>query len=209
MSQLTSGIRCVLSNPHIYEISQNIMGAKKIRSELVREHIQPFPNCRILDIGCGPARILDELPDCQYFGFDLSRKYIDDAILRYGNRGKFHCSMVEKATIDHLGLFDIVIALGVLHHLDDFQSLDLLQLAISALRAGGKLITFDPVFVDRQNVVSRFLVSRDRGLNVRTAEKYYELANTVFFDVQTEVKHRVWIPYTHCIMKCIKKNDPF
>lgn len=204
MSQLISGIRRVLSIPQIYELSQNIMGANYIRSELVRDYIKPFFNCRILDIGCGPARILDYLPDCHYYGFDLSSAYIDDAILRYGDRGNFQSSLVEKATIEHLGLFDIVIALGVLHHLDDDQSLTLLQLAMSGLRAGGRFITIDPVFAEGQNIVSRFLVSKDRGLNVRTLQKYYELANSVFFDVQAEVKHRAWIPYTHCILKCVK-----
>ena len=204
MSQLTSGIRRVLNNPQLYELSQTIMGANYIRSQLVRENIKPFSDCRLLDIGCGPARILDYLPDCQYYGFDLSSAYIDDANLRYGDRGNFQCSLVEKATIEHLGLFDIVIALGVLHHLDDDQSLSLFQLAMASQSVGGRFITIDPVFAEGQNIVSRFLVSKDRGLNVRTPKKYYELANSVFFDVEAEVKHRAWIPYTHCILKCVK-----
>ena len=204
MSQLTSGIRSVLSIPKVYELSQDIMGAKRIREELVNDYINPYPACKILDIGCGPARILDYLPVCQYYGFDLSSKYIDDAILRYGDRGYFQCSLVETASIEHLGLFDIVIALGVLHHLDDDQSLSLFQLAMASLSVGGRFVTIDPVFAEGQNIVSRFLVSKDRGLNVRTPEKYYALANSVFFDVEAEVKHRAWIPYTHCILKCVK-----
>jgi len=206
MSQLTSGIRAILSSPQFYELFQKLMGINYIRSEFVREFINPFPACRILDIGCGPARILDYLPDCQYYGFDPSRKYIDDAILRYGKRGHFHCSLVEKATIDHLELFDIVIAVGVLHHLDDDQSLRLLRLAKSALRDSGKLITIDPVFVEAQNVVSRFLINRDRGLNVRSSQEYFELAHSVFFDIQAEVKHRFWVPYTQYIMTCLNNS---
>ena len=204
MSQITTGLRAVLSSPRVYDFLQVIMGAHSARWELVREHVRPFSGYRILDIGCGTARILDYLPDIEYHGFDLSRRYIDEATQRYGARGHFNCALVQQPVIDHLEPFDIVMATGVLHHLDDEQAVGLIKLAHSALLAGGRLVTIDPCYASDQNAVSRFLVSRDRGQNVRAAEQYRVLACAVFSQVKGVVRHRAWIPYTHWIMECQK-----
>ncbi len=95
-------------------------------------------------------------------------------------------------------------AVGVLHHLDDEAVLQLLELAKSALKDGGRLVTLDPCFDKDQNPIARYLVSKDRGQNVRSADQYHELGCNVFEQVTGEVKHRSWIPYTHWIMECIK-----
>lgn len=204
MPQTTTGILAVLSSPGVYDYFQDIMGAQRIRKELVSEQIRPYSGCRILDIGCGTARILDYLPDVEYYGFDLSQRYIDDACQRYGARGHFNCALVEQAVLDEMEPFDIVMATGLLHHLGDVQVAALMKLAWSALKEGGRLVTIDPCYTTDQNVVSRFLVSHDRGLNVRDLAGYSSLAKAVFTNTKAIVKHRSWIPYTHCIMECTK-----
>jgi SAM-dependent methyltransferase len=202
--QVTNGIRAVLSSPKVYDFFQNIMGANKIRQELVSDFIRPTDNFRVLDIGCGTARILDYLPkDVSYYGFDLSQTYIDDAKARYGSRGHFNCALVEQA-IDSLAPFDAVLAVGVLHHLDNSQAIALMQLAYASLKQGGKLITIDPTLVDGQNEIAKYLVKNDRGQNVRSPEDYYLLPNKIFSKVTGQVKHRTFIPYTHWIMECRK-----
>ena len=204
MSQITTGIRAVLSSPNVYDYFQNLMGAKRARKKLVSEHIRPFTGCRILDIGCGTARILDYLPDVQYYGFDLSQQYIDNATQRYGTRGHFNCALVEQTLLDDMEPFDIVMATGLLHHLGDEQVSALMKLAWSALREEGRLITIDPCYAKDQNTVSKILVSRDRGQNVRDLAGYTALAKSAFANTTAIVRHRVWIPYTDCIMECTK-----
>lgn len=204
MSQITTGLRAILSSPMAYDLFQNLMGARSGRQELVREHVRPFLGSRILDIGCGTARILDYLPDVDFYGFDLSQRYIDEATLRYGARGVFKCALVEQAVIDHLEPFDIVMATGLLHHLDDDQAVGLMRLVYAALREGGRMVTIDPCYADDQNAASRFLVSRDRGQKVRNLAGYSSIAKSVFTNTTAIVRHRKWIPYTHCIMECTK-----
>jgi SAM-dependent methyltransferase len=204
MAQITTGIRSLLSSPIVYDIFQDLMGAKKVRLELVRKHIRPINGLRILDVGCGTARILDFLPIVDYHGFDLSQIYINQAEKRYGTRGKFHCAMLEQATVDGIEPFDVVVATGLLHHLDDVQAMKFLNLAHTALKLGGRLVTNDPCHDKLQHPVSRYLVNRDRGQNVRTPDEYHRLAKSVFPELHAHVKHWAFIPYTRCTMVCIK-----
>lgn len=202
--QITTGLRSILGHPTVYDLFQSLMGSDHIRRELVAEHIRPVEGMRLLDIGCGTARILDYLPTLTYHGFDLSQEYIDHAMARYPERGTFRCAMVEETTLQDEPSYDVVLAVGVLHHLDDEAVLKLLALAKSVLKDGGRLVTIDPCFDKDQNPIARFLVSKDRGQNVRSAEQYRELGCNVFGQVTGEVKHRSWIPYTHWIMESTK-----
>lgn len=205
MVQITSGIRSVLNKPIVYDALQALLGANRGRHDLVSHHIRPTSGMRLLDIGCGTARILDHLPNSiVYYGFDSSQDYINEAKNRYGKRGIFSCSMVEKSTLSDVSSFDLVLAVGVLHHLDDAAALNLFNLAKSALRDAGRLVTIDPCFDKNQNPIARFLVSRDRGQNIRSGDQYHQLAGSAFDTIEGLVKHRAWIPYTHWVMECKK-----
>lgn len=204
MAQLTHGIRSVLSNPLVYEISQRFMGAKRAREKFVDEFISPYPISSILDIGCGPADILSFLPKLRYVGFDISESYIKKAKDKYGDRGEFFAKEIAMRDLVDLPRFDCVIMTGVLHHLDDTVARDILKIAKEALLPGGRLVTKDPVFEYGQSAIAKFLISKDRGCNVRTKFGYAELANDIFQDLHVQVRHKKWVPYTHCIMECIR-----
>lgn len=203
MGQVTRGVRAIFSHPRIYDAFQNVMGASPIRKELVREFFRPAPGMRLLDIGCGTAEIIPFLPeDVEYWGFDISARYIAAARARFGSRGHFECGLLDQDRLGELPHFDLAIALGVLHHLDDVQARDLFKLAERALKPDGRVVTIDPCFAGSQNPIARFLISRDRGQNVRTAEEYRALPQSTFADIDGRVRHRRWIPYTHWVMEC-------
>jgi SAM-dependent methyltransferase len=137
-------------------------------------------------------------------GLDSNPHYVERAEKHYGGRATFRCDNFSLGTIDELGSFDIVLATGVLHHLDDDDAVMLLRLARKALKKGGRLITVDGCFIEQQSIIARFLISRDRGQNVRTKEGYGRLATSVFGQVRVDVRHDLLrVPYTHIILECL------
>lgn len=169
----------------------------------VSDYVQPVAGEKVLDIGCGPGDILNYLPPVNYLGFDINADYIKAAQKRFGKRGRFFCGDVGLAAIDEeAGTFDLVMATGVLHHLDDGRAAQLFELAYKALRPGGRLITYDGCYVAGQPRLARFVVSHDRGEFVRRREDYTRLAAGCFSKVEAFVRHDLLrIPYTHLIMR--------
>jgi len=206
MGQITTGFRAILSHPYIYSVFQYLMGAHKGRTRFISDFVRPLPGSAVLDVGCGTADILDYLPPCvNYWGFDINRAYIDQAKARFGMRGKFLCKELNATDLDNLIKFDIVLAIGLLHHLDDTTAGKTLALAHQALKLGGRLITIDPCIEPKKNSIAYFLVKYDRGQHARTSEGYSALVSSIFLQVRVEVIHRSWIPYTHCIMECTRQ----
>lgn len=203
MSQITHGIRKILSHPLVYEIFQSLMGARQARTTIVQQFIRPVPGMRILDLGCGTAEILGFLPDdIRYVGYDMSAEYIAAAQQKFGHRGQFHCRLLEQTEVQHLEPFDLVMGIGILHHLDDAEARSFMALAKSALKPGGRVLTRDPCYAAGQNPIARFLIARDRGQHVRTQPAYEAIPAGLFPHVQGWLTHQTWIPYTHWTMEC-------
>lgn len=198
-----TGIARVLGVPRIYSWFADCIGGDA-RSAYTREYVRPVAGQRIVDIGCGPADIVSELPDgVEYVGFDMSPQYIDAARARFGDRASFYCQSISSELGVCAGRFDIAMANGVLHHLDDAQALELLTLARASLADGGRLVTLDGCYIPNQPAIARLLLKMDRGKHVRAAEAYVELAGRAFGTVVPHLRQDLLrVPYTHLIMEC-------
>jgi SAM-dependent methyltransferase len=205
VAEKRTGIRAILSDPRIYDVAQRCMGTTRSRRTLVGGYVRPTDGAKLLDIGCGTASIIEHLDGVTYTGFDPSPRYIDAARARYGDRGTFFVGRIGELSPADLATFDVVLAKGVVHHLDDRLARELFTLAAGVLDPGGRLVTFDGCYRSDQSRVARFLLSRDRGQNVRTACAYEALARTAFDDVAVSVRDDLLrIPYTHAILVCGK-----
>jgi cyclopropane fatty-acyl-phospholipid synthase-like methyltransferase len=201
----------LLGKSGIYQTFQDIVGAGKVRQFIVKE-LELKPGCKILDIGCGTADILEHLPeDAQYTGFDPNEKYIDHAQKRFKGRGHFYCGMISKETLKNKSIeyeefarekFNIILALGVLHHLNDDEVCSLFELVKNLLLPKGVFLSFDGCYTDNQSPIARLMLDMDRGKFVRTEDGYLQLAEEHFNKLEHKViNNLINIPYTHIVLK--------
>ena len=202
VDERTTGWRRLLSHPLVYEAVQYLVGAKRGLRILLERHIRPRPGQSILDIGCGPAEIIKFLPDVRYCGVDRSASYIARAQRVFGDRATFHLGDVADLPLDRLGRFDIAIAIGVLHHIDDRTAEEMLVSAREALEPGGRLITADPCYFAGQDPLTRFIIGKDRGQHVRMIDSYLDLVRRVFPDAQRHhIRGFLPVPHSVCVIE--------
>lgn len=206
MAQITNGIRSILSLPWAYNLWAFAIGSGKARQDFIDNYLCLESDSKVFDIGCGTGELVEFLPEgTQYTGFDLSKKYVDAAREKFGDRASFVHAYVGSTPEIEEGTYDIALATGVLHHLEDSEAVELFQLAHRALKPGGRLVTVDGVYTEGQSRIARYLISRDRGRNVRTRNGYLDLAKGVFDELEDDVRNDfIRIPYTHLILTCTK-----
>ena len=203
-TKVLPGMRTLLNFPTIYNLFSKII-ARNARAIYVNKYIRPKENDKILDIGCGTGDILLHLPSVSYVGLDMSDAYIKHAKKRFSKRGIFLTAPIDRVLIKEHSLsdFDIDLATGVLHHLNDADAAVLFEVARAALKLGGRLVTLDGGFVKGQSQMTRFILSKDRGRHVLTEYSYLSIAMKSFKNIQISIHHDlIRIPYTHIIMEC-------
>jgi SAM-dependent methyltransferase len=208
MAEVQSGIRHFLARPFVYDFFQHAVGAYAWRRRVLRRLVHPLlkKGDRLIDIGCGTAEILNYLPqDITYFGFDRNQRYIDAARERFSKRhAVFECESVGRGSGDKFPKFDVALAVGLIHHLDDADALAFLKDTKAVLKENGILVLpAEPLYAPEQSKLARYIVSKDRGQNVRDLESYLSLYRQVYEFVDFEIdRHPLHIPYTGVAVRC-------
>jgi SAM-dependent methyltransferase len=198
----------LLEVSRIYEVFQSGIGRSTTSAWILNAVINAKPGDRVLDIGCGPAKIAENFSESTYVGIDHNEQYIAKARDRFGTFAQFHCWDVSDTRVSDLGKFDIVLLLGVLHHLPDESILSVMKHARGALTKGGRLVTLDPAFEAEQHPIARLLARLDRGRFVRSVDQYRELVSSHFIPEQVIVRHDLLrVPYTHAIIRAHPHSD--
>jgi len=196
----------LLKVPFLYNLVQDCIGGNALRRRLIKSHIRAKAGDKVIDIGCGPAQILPWLPAVEYLGFDVSEAYIVSAKRKYPGRGIFVAGDAKAVWDDpRFRDADIVTALGILHHLNDEEAAYCLRFAYRVLKKGGRFVALDACWVPNQGRLSRYIMSKDRGQNVRTEQAYRHLAEHVFQNVTSLVDMKpMRIPYVTVVLECEK-----
>ena len=188
--QINSGLRSILSLPWVYRLFTHIVGIEANRQWFIDDVLCLRDGQKLVDVGCGPADILDRLPGVEYVGLDISDVYIQAAKAKFKTRGgaKFLSGSVEDWTRNPLTYeADVVLANGVLHHIDDDEAKKILEFAYRALKDNGRFIFYEPCYLIWQSGISAYFMSRDRGQNIRTEQEWKELASSIFPVVSTNI----------------------
>jgi SAM-dependent methyltransferase len=184
--------------PFIYRTAMGWLAKSSASDYLVSEFIQPQPKTTVLDVGCGVASILEYLGDVEYIGLDHNPGYIAKAKEVFGKRGSFHVADVSEVSGLVTKKFDLILLLGVLHHLTDTQCDKLLSECSKLLDAGDALITFDCALTDDGHWIARRLAKADRGDYARSPDHYSRLISPHFGTRKTDIRHDLLrVPYTH------------
>jgi SAM-dependent methyltransferase len=195
----------ILEFPFVYDSYQWLVGTPRLRKYIISRYLQLPENCKVLDIGCGTGELIDFLPKkIADTGFDHNNDYIESAKKRYGDRGTFMCKDVNALGELHLkdGEYDVVLLIGVLHHINDAEVLKTLSSAKKLLKPGGFVFSTDGAYLAQQSKMAKYILSKDRGRYVRFNDHYKTLAHSVFSKVDIFIeKGLLRIPSDFIAMK--------
>ena len=203
MSQKNSIFYNFLSNAYIYIGIQKLMSATYVRKNFVKDHIKKGHN--VIDVGSGPSTILSDLPEINYYGYDINSSHIEYAKKKYPNKNfHFFCKKLNNNEIYKLPRFDCALLLGLVHHLNDKEFISIIRLIKNSLKKNGKILILDNLIVKNQNFVSRFLIENDKGDNIRSLDQYKIILNKHFSKIKYQVYNQTFIPYTWLKIICHK-----
>ena len=196
-------LRRLLNRPWAYLSLMRLLGADAATRRWVAELARVQPGQRVLDVGCGPGRLRDFLPDVSYTGIDSNPAYLAKARARYPHDRFEQLDLEADCSTFPDRDFDLIVAYGVLHHLTDAAAGRLFAFSHDRLRQGGRLVTLDAVYRPGQHPLARLLISMDRGRFVRDDSGYTALARSAFPRVEiTCYENLLRVPYSHIGIAC-------
>lgn len=189
----------LFNNPVAYKVFQTLISRRSTLEMIEREIINASDSTRVLDFGCGLGQHSKSFDNQIYLGIEPIESCIQAANRFYARQN------VEFKVGDHKTLaeyqdasFDLVLAMGVIHHMSDNDYEVLVTEANRLLKPGGRLVTLDPILHDNQRRISKWVVSKDRGEWVRGQVDYLMTLKNSFSDVDSKIfSGLLRLPYDH------------
>jgi SAM-dependent methyltransferase len=207
MGERTSGLHRIVTVPAFYSAIQRLLGGERGRGEVATMLRTRLSGRSVVEIGCGPGTWVPELDGVRaYLGIDHNPDHISVASSRYAKPGvSFVCaSLDDDSSFDFVQEADAVLAVGILHHLDDDVARRTLRRAAERLPPGALYVGIEPVLHHGQNPVARLLKALDSGRNIRTEEGYRSLFDGPFDRIETSVRRDLMrVPYSHCFITAV------
>ena len=104
MSQKNSKFYNFLSSTYIYIILQKLMSATYIRKNFVKNLINKGYN--LFDVGSGPSSIINDLPEINYYSYDINRSHIKYAKKKYPNKNFISRFLIKNDKGDNIRSLD-------------------------------------------------------------------------------------------------------
>lgn len=190
----------ILDHPIMYRALHTVTGLRRLHARLIGDVFRRYEDrarVTVLDLGCGPGDTLKLIGvNGGYTGIDLNPRYVAHAS-RQAPAASFIVADVTRLKPEQLGRFDLIVALGLVHHLSDPEADAMLGAASQMLKPGGYLLSLDGC---RRNGVSgftRWLLDHDRGRHVREESAYLAIfARHLQIDEVFTDSSPMYIPYS-------------
>jgi len=190
----------ILEFPIIYDFYQNSVTAKNTLNTVFKSFIETSEDLIVLDCGCGTSKYRNLIDAKKYIGLDYNPSYIEEAKSKFPN-DTFNVADLTKLQIQEYEKVDRIILLGVIHHLDDYESEILIDKLYNLLSENGIIYTLDPLFVSVKKLsdrIANFIASKDRGRHVRQEEEYLKLFSPEIKNIKKTVfSNLLRIPFHH------------
>lgn len=155
--------------------------------KIIREELNLRKGTRVLDIGSGTGIISPLFSNCNYVGIDMNENLVGFSRRKYPF--SFKVMDAQKLGFPE-NFFDVVLILGVIHHLKDEELDRVLRGVRRVLKRKGTVLVVEAIPpLDRFNYPGRILRSLDEGHNIRVLEKYESIFRK-FFKINKLYKKR-------------------
>ncbi|MCA9773951.1 MAG: class I SAM-dependent methyltransferase [Myxococcales bacterium] len=165
----------LLEQPLVYRLWQAPFVRAKLAPVLAEVDLASVR--RVLDLGCGPGTNAPVFAEIDYLGVDINPDYIANARRRFGR--EFVAADIRTFRVPERERFDFVLLNSFLHHIDDANTVKILESAREALTPDGRVHILDLVLPARPSI-ARTLARLDRGDHPRLLERWRELFTQVF-----------------------------
>ena len=173
-------INMLSDNPSLFMflrkiIELNFIGEKEV---LKNELSKMNSNDRVLDLGCGTGELSIFFNNYNYTGIDIEPKYINFAKNKY--KGTFKLEDAKNTSFQDQS-FDLIVILGVLHHMNDDLCLSVFDEIRRILKISGKILIMEDVNTESKlDIIGNILRKLDKGNWIRTKAGYSDLINSKF-----------------------------
>lgn len=209
MKNLKSFRESILRFPLLYRFFVFSVGRFGLtRLSLYAKHLPYTAGIKVLDLGCGPGTSTHFFRKEDYLGIDISKDYIDAARSRHPTFS-FECidftSLTSKSHLVPLGGFNLILAYGLMHHLDDNLCRQFFNKAHEILQPNGHIICFDGCIYPTQRKRKSIFVRADRGKFIRTPGELKSLSEQAGFNcISTIEEDSLLIPYSLQVLSARK-----
>ncbi len=199
-------MKTLLNFPFVYNGFQLVVGKFGLsQATLFAKYVPYLPGCKVLDLGCGPATCTHFFQPEDYLGLDNDNEYIAHARKKFPLHDFICGNFSDFAWAQNSPKFDLVFAMGLLHHIDDLTASLFLAGAFNLIQSNGVLVTFDGCIHGFQSHLRRKIVLADRGKYIRPQGDYINLASNAGFKVDAWLEEHIYsIPHSMHVMACRK-----
>ena len=135
-------------------------------------------NDRVLDLGCGTGEFSVYFKDYSYTGIDIESGYIDFAKNNY--IGKFELMDASKMSFPD-DFFELIIVLGVFHHISDEICLKIFKEMNRVVKKNGRILIMEDLDPEsRTDIIGNLLRKLDKGDFIRKKKEYISLISNTF-----------------------------